>query len=161
MITKSLLLHKQSIVCRDVSVKSLKLRREVATLELFIMNTSFSNELEYLFDSVPLWWKICHGIGFLASEASTFFCYSGFIHYEYNGGDPAKRSLKNKLFAQLCYTVLVLGTISSPAYAWRILVSPLTESLAIWILCVSFFIAIYYDQQRQTHKNVLRKSGWN
>ena len=65
------------------------------------LNTSFSNELVDFIDSIPLGLKITHGIVFLISEISTFVCYSGFIHYEYFGGDPAKRSMKNKLIAQL------------------------------------------------------------
>ena len=72
-------------------------------------NTSFSNELEDFIDLMPLGLKITHGIVFFISEISTFVCYSGFIHYEYFGGDPAKRSMKNKLWAQLCYSLLVMG----------------------------------------------------
>ena len=77
--------------------------------ELTSFNTSFSNELEDFLDFIPLGLKITHGIVFLMSEISTFICYSGFIHYEYYGGDPAKRSMKNKLWAQLCYCLLVMA----------------------------------------------------
>ena len=107
------------------------------------LNTSFSNELEEFIDSMPLGLKITHGIFFLISEISTFVCYSGFIHYEYYGGDPAKRSMKNKLWAQLCYCLLVMAMTSSPAYAWRILIGPLNECFAISILFIRCFIGIY------------------
>ena len=93
--------------------------------ELASLNTSFSNELKDFIDSIPLGWKITHGIVFFISEISTFVCYSGFLHYEYYGGDPAKRSMKNKLWAQLCYCLIIMAMISSPAYAWRILIGPL------------------------------------
>ena len=36
--------------------------------------------------------KICHGIGTFLNVSITLFCYTGFIHYEYFGGDPMKRS---------------------------------------------------------------------
>ena len=36
--------------------------------------------------------KICHGIGSFLNVSITLFCYMGFIHYEYFGGDPMKRS---------------------------------------------------------------------
>ena len=76
------------------------------------------------------------------SEISTFVCYSGFIHYEYFGGDPAKRSMKNTLWAQLCYCLIIMSIISSPAYAWRILIGPLKPSIAIMILFIRSFISI-------------------
>ena len=111
--------------------------------EFTSLNTSFSNELVDFIDSMPLGLKITHGIVLLISEISTFVCYSGFIHYEYFGGDPAKRSMKNKLIAQLCYSLLVHGMTSTPAYAWRILVGPINKSIAILVLFVRFFIGIY------------------
>ena len=111
--------------------------------ELASLNTSFSNELKDFIDSIPLGWKVTHGIVFFMSEISTFVCYSGFLHYEYYGGDPAKRSMKNKLWAQLCYCLLVMAMTSSPAYAWRILIGPLNESIAIIILFIRCLIAIY------------------
>ena len=111
--------------------------------ELTSFNTSFSNELEDFLDFIPLGLKITHGVVFLMSEISTFICYSGFIHYEYYGGDPAKRSMKNKLWAQLCYCLLVMAMTSSPAYAWRILIGPLHKSIVIIILFTRCFIGIY------------------
>ena len=36
--------------------------------------------------------KVCHGIGSFLNVSMTLFCYTGFIHYEYFGGDPMKRS---------------------------------------------------------------------
>ena len=51
--------------------------------------------------------------------------------------------MKNKLWAQLCYCLLVMAMTSSPAYAWRILIGPLIESIAILILFIRCFIAIY------------------
>ena len=111
--------------------------------ELPSLNTSFSNELKDFIDSIPMGLKIIHGIFFFISEISTFVCYSGFLHYEYYGGDPAKRSMKNKLWAQLCYCLLVMAMTSSPAYAWRILIGPLNESIAIIILFIRCLIAIY------------------
>ena len=111
--------------------------------ELTSFNTRFSNELEDFLDFIPLGVKITHGIVFLMSEISTFVCYSGFIHYEYYGGDPAKRSMKNKLWAQLCYCLLVMAMTSSPAYAWRILIGPLIKSVVMVILFTRCFIGIY------------------
>ena len=36
--------------------------------------------------------KVCHGIGSFLNLSISLFCYMGFIHYEYFGGDPMKRS---------------------------------------------------------------------
>ena len=36
--------------------------------------------------------KICHGIGSILNVSITVFCFTGFIHYEYHGGDAMKRS---------------------------------------------------------------------
>ena len=36
--------------------------------------------------------KVCHGIGSFLIVSIAFVCYTGFIHYEYYGGDPMKRS---------------------------------------------------------------------
>ena len=36
--------------------------------------------------------KVCHGIGSFLIVSIAFFCYTGFIYYESNEGDPMKRS---------------------------------------------------------------------
>ena len=69
------------------------------------MNVTFSNEFEYKLDSLPL--KFCHGIIFIVGEFIALVSYYGFVHFEKYGGDPMKRSLKNKLVAQICYQVVV------------------------------------------------------
>ena len=58
--------------------------------------------------------KIIHGIASFLAEFIAFFCYSGFIHYEYYGGDPMKRSLKNKLLAQISKSILTCALTSTP-----------------------------------------------
>ena len=54
---------------------------------------NFYNELAGLnsiLDSTTF--KVCHGIGSFLLVSIAFFCYLGFIQYEYYGGDPMKRS---------------------------------------------------------------------
>lgn len=58
--------------------------------------------------------KIIHGIGFILAEIMAIFCYLGLIHYEYYGGDPMKRSLKNKLLAQIGKSILTAAVTSTP-----------------------------------------------
>ena len=100
------------------------------------MNLSLSNDLESFIESIPSYLKIIHGINFIICEITTFVCYTGFIHYEYYGGDPAKRSIKNKLWAQLCYTLLCLNITTTPMHAWRIFIGPIN----VKIIMIGLFI---------------------
>ena len=45
------------------------------------------------------------------------------------------RSMKNKLFAQICEAVLV-SNFTTPFYTWRFLVGPIIENLSILILFI-------------------------
>ena len=58
--------------------------------------------------------KIIHGIASILAEFMAFFCYMGLIHYEYYGGDPMKRSIKNKLLAQISKSILTSAFTSTP-----------------------------------------------
>ena len=78
------------------------------------MNITFSNGFEHQLDSI--YFKIIHGVIFFLGDMFALIFYSGFIHFEYYGGDPLKRSLKNKLLAQICNAVILLWLDSSPYF---------------------------------------------
>ena len=67
------------------------MKEENGTYEIEEIN--FSDDfasLNSILDSTMF--KVCHGIGSFLIVSIAFFCYTGFIHYESNEGDPMKRS---------------------------------------------------------------------
>ena len=46
---------------------------------------------------------------------------------DFNGGDPMKRSLKNQLFSQFGYGMMISNTICNPLLTWRIMFGPMPE----------------------------------
>ena len=47
--------------------------------------------------------------------------------FEKYGGDPMKRSLKNQLFSQFGYGMMISNTICNPLLTWRIMFGPMPE----------------------------------
>ena len=90
------------------------------------MNTSNITDFtvfdEYIFHFNAI--KVLHGIGFVVCLIAGCIFYGGIVAYERFGGDPAKRSLHNKLIA----SVFSLPIIFQPfvfGFAWRIIIGPL------------------------------------
>ena len=52
----------------------------------------FKDELENLTSSS--WFKFCYFLLFCVNQAVSLSCYSGFVYFEHQGGDPMKRSIK-------------------------------------------------------------------
>ena len=81
---------------------------------------TFDNELldsNFIIDSTSF--KIFHGIASIFVMSIAFCSYLGFIHYEYYGEDPMKRSMKNKLVAQICKALFIYNLLSTPVFTWR------------------------------------------
>ena len=89
------------------------------------MNISLTNEFDGILESIP--YKIFYGISFCLSEFIALTCYLGFIYFEYNCGDPLKRSLNNKLFTQICKSFIFQYVTHNPGFAWRVLIGPFNE----------------------------------
>ena len=67
--------HKKSVILGKMV--SVELSSEFSSLNSILDSTTF---------------KVFHGVGSFLNVSITLFCYTGFIHYEYFGGDPMKRS---------------------------------------------------------------------
>ena len=91
------------------------------------MNVTFHTELfsNTILDSNTF--KILHGFGSIFIIAIAFISYLGFIHYEYFGEDPMKRSMKNKLVAQICKVIFTYNISATPVILWRVLIGPVYE----------------------------------
>ena len=90
------------------------------------MNTSNVSEMEVfgedVFDSTVI--KIIHGIGVVACVISGSIFYCGTIAYERFGGDPMKRSLRNKLIASIASAIMILH-VWLFGFTWRVVFGPL------------------------------------
>ena len=98
--------------------------------------TFYNNELDsnFFFNSTSF--KIFHGIASIFFMLIAFFSYSGFIHYEYYGADPMKRSIKNKLVAQICKALFIYNILVTPVFTWRILIGPVNENLSTFTIFI-------------------------
>ena len=94
------------------------------------MNFTLTNEFEELLELTNV--KVIYGFIFSFAELIGLICYSGIVYFEYYGGDPMKRSLKNKLIAQICISIILLSIYYSPAFAWRVIIGPLNEKFAVF-----------------------------
>ena len=83
------------------------------------MNVTFLNGLENIKDSLAL--KIISGTSFCFAVIISFICYSGFIYFEYYGGDPMKRSMKNNLLAQF-YLITLIYVYSNVGFIWSVII---------------------------------------
>ena len=92
------------------------------------MNVTFSNEHEHITDSLAF--KIIYGIFYTFGELISSIGYIGFVYFEIYGGDPMKRSMKNKLMAQAYFMALVFW-LSNTGFAWRIIIGPLNEEITV------------------------------
>ena len=96
------------------------------------MNTTSFSEFEIFqsINNVVFSLKIIHGIIFCFAELITFICYSGFVYYEHYGGDPMKRSIKNKFLSQMSISIIIQFCVSTPSFAWRIIIGPLNAKVS-------------------------------
>lgn len=62
----------------------------------------------------------------------------------YNSEDASlyKRSLKNKLLAQICKIIVVNNILITPVFTWRFLVGPINEQLSIFVEFIRHFDAV-------------------
>ena len=95
-----------------------------------MMNITLANEFEELLDLTPV--KVIYGFIFSFAELIALICYPGVVYFEYYGADPMKRSLKNKLMAQISISIIFLSIYCSPAFAWRVMIGPLNEKIAVF-----------------------------
>ena len=95
------------------------------------MNITFHNELfsNIILDSITF--KSFHGIASIFVIAIAFISYLGFIHYEYYGEDPMRRSMKNQLVAQICKVIFTYNISATPVILWRVLIGPVYEQFAL------------------------------
>ena len=106
------------------------------------MNVTFHNELfsNPILDSNTF--KILHGIASIIVIAIAFISYFGFIHYEYYGEDPMRRSMKNQLVAQICKVIFTYNILATPVILWRVLFGPVYEQISLIALFMRHCSAI-------------------
>ena len=64
--------------------------------------------------------------------------YIGFLYYEHFGGDPAKRSLGNKLLSKVVISKMGWG-LAHFGFFWRFLVGPVSPEVAWFIVNIRQF----------------------
>ena len=89
---------------------------------------TFQDELEILFDTIPS--QVIHGLLFALIETINNVFYFYLINYERNGGDPMKRSVKNRLMAQTGYVMILTNLTVTPTWFWRAFFGPLDPWIA-------------------------------
>ena len=105
------------------------------------MNVTFSDSFKDIIDiGYPL--KIVYSILFILFEVLGLTCYSGFIYFEHYGGDPMKRSIKNKLISQSFVVLMMEIAIYNSGFAWRIIIGPLNPNISLFVLFVHNFFGI-------------------
>ena len=105
------------------------------------MNVTFSDSFEDFIDlGYPS--KIVYSILFILFELLGLGCYLGFIYFEHYGGDPMKRSIKNKLISQSFIVLMMEIVIYNSAFAWRIIIGPLNTNICLFVLFIHNFFAI-------------------
>ena len=105
------------------------------------MNVTFSNNFEHILDlGNPF--KVVYGIFFIIFELLSIACYSGFIYFEHYGGDPMKRSIKNKLISQGLLVLMAQIVVNNSGFAWRIIIGPLNPNTSLFVLFIRQFFAI-------------------
>ena len=105
------------------------------------MNVTFSDNFQDIIDfTYPF--KIFYCIIFILFELLGLTCYSGLIYFEHYGGDPMKRSIKNKLISQGLLVLMAQIVVNNSGFAWRIVISPLNPNISLFVLFVRQFFAI-------------------
>ena len=105
------------------------------------MNVTFSDNFEDIIDfTYPF--KIVYIIIFILFELLGLTCYSGLIYFEHYGGDPMKRSIKNKLISQGLLVLMAQIVVNNSGFAWRILIGPLNPYTSLFVLFIRNFFAI-------------------
>ena len=105
------------------------------------MNVTFSDNFKD-FINLGYPFKIVYGIIFILFELLGLTCYSGFIYFEHYGGDPMKRSIKNKLISQSLVLLMMEIILYNSGFAWRIIIGPLNPNICLVVLFVHNFFAI-------------------
>ena len=82
------------------------------------------------FDLFQLYWAF--------AEIVFVFWYLGFVYYEHFGGDPAKRSLGNKLLSKVVISKMGWG-LAHFGFFWRFLVGPVSPEVAWFIVNIRQF----------------------
>ena len=111
------------------SMEEIKFRSEWVDLNSILDSTTF---------------KVLHGIGSFLAMSIAYFCYLGFIHYEYYEGDPMKRwkwyikkvSILKKFHQLLQFNFTVSVQSSLSIFASKV------SSLNAKILILSYKISI-------------------
>ena len=104
----------------------------------FKMNVTFSNNFEHILD-LENHLKIVYGILFIIFQLLSITCYSGFIYFEHYGGDPMKRSIKNKLISQGFLVLMMAIVVNNSGIAWRIIIGPLYPKISVIVIFVRQF----------------------
>ena len=102
------------------------------------MNVTFSNNFEHILD-LENHLKIVYGILFIIFQLLSITCYSGFIYFEHYGGDPMKRSIKNKLISQGFLVLMMAIVVNNSGIAWRIIIGPLNPKISVIVIFVRQF----------------------
>ena len=87
--------------------------------------TIFKDDFKDLFNGTTV--KIFAIVISLIRFTFTNIFYILVLLFEKYGGDPMKRSLKNQLFSQFGYGMMISNTICNPLLTWRIMFGPMSE----------------------------------
>ena len=102
------------------------------------MNVTFTNNFENVIDlDYPL--RIVYGMIFMLFQLFALTCYSGLIYFEHYGGDPMKRSIKNKLISQGFLVLMIAIVVNNSGIAWRIIIGPLYPKISVIVIFVRQF----------------------
>ena len=110
-------------------------------VKTFKMNVTFSNNFEHIL-ILDNHLKVVYGILFITFQLLSITCYSGFIYFEHYGGDPMKRSIKNKLISQGLLVLMAQIVVNNSGFAWRIIIGPLSQNISLFVLFIRNVFAI-------------------
>ena len=83
--------------------------------------------------------RIAHGIIFPVGLIIGSIFYWGTIYYERYGSDPMKRTIQNKLVSAMAFSMIMLCYTNNIGLAWRIQIGPLSDNVAMMVLCNGLF----------------------
>ena len=92
---------------------------------------------------------------------STIF-YCGTIYYERYGGDPMKRSLRNKIITANAAACLILIYNTAFGFTWRILIGSLKSEIAVGVSFIRQYFVVFilvYLSEAMVY-NVMSLFGW-
>ena len=126
------------------------------------MNVTFTNNFENVIDlDYPL--RIVYGMIFMLFQLFALTCYSGLIYFEHYGGDPMKRSIKNKLISQGLLALMAQIVVNNSGFAWRIIIGPLSQNISIFVLFIRnvFAITVFLCITEFVSFKVFMLYGWS